>query len=90
MALKTALYTDEIIKSIAFAKYNGAKIINASWGGTDFDQLMYDAIAGFPGLFVAAAGNSGSDNELSHHYPSDYTLPNILSVAATTESDTLA
>ncbi len=48
MALKTDLSTDEIIKSIAFAKNNGAQIINASWGGSSFDQMLYDSIDDFP------------------------------------------
>jgi subtilisin family serine protease len=91
MALKSSLTTAEIVRAIAFAENNGAKIINASWWGTSFDQLLYDAIESFSGLFVAAAGNSASNNDsTTHHYPSDYTLPNIISVAATNDSDNLS
>lgn len=66
MALKTSLSTFDNVKSINFAKANGAKIINASWGslgtaGGAYDQALYDAIALFPGLFVAASGNHGYD-----------------------------
>jgi subtilisin family serine protease len=54
------LYTDAIIKGIDFARHNGAKIINASFGGGGNDQATYDAINRFRsagGLFIAAAGN---------------------------------
>jgi len=90
MALKTSLTTSEIVKSINFAKYNGAKVINASWGGPSFDQAMKTAIDAFPGIFVAAAGNDSSNNEVSHNYPSDFNSSNIISVAATNQNDALA
>jgi len=92
MALKTAFYTDEIIKAIDFAKHNGAKIINASFGyqGSE-DLLLKDAISNYPGLFVAAAGNYAANNDSStHFYPCDHTLANIICVAATNQSDQLA
>lgn len=81
-----------------FATQNHAKVINASYGGGGYSSTEYNAISAFGdagGLFVAAAGNGGSDgvgdnNEISHNYPSDYNLPNIISVAATTSSDGLA
>lgn len=60
-----------------------------SWGGGGYSQAMYDAIerakaAGL--LFIAAAGNSGSNNDASPHYPSSYTNTNIISVAAITST----
>ena len=33
-------------------------------------------------LFVFSAGNSGSDNDVFPHYPSDIRLPNVIAVAA--------
>ncbi|HOW80542.1 MAG TPA: S8 family serine peptidase, partial [Verrucomicrobiota bacterium] len=73
--------------------------INASWGGTGGGDsgLLRDAIedANDAGIvFCAAAGNGGSDgigdnNELTHHYPSDFTLPGIISVAATDHTDAI-
>jgi thermitase len=41
-------------------------------------------------LFVAAAGNDGSDNDRRPHYPSNYDLPNVISVAALDRNDQLA
>lgn len=58
---------------------------NNSWGGGGFSQGLYDAIskandAGI--LFIAAAGNSGTNNDLTASYPSNYDLPNVIAVAA--------
>jgi hypothetical protein len=80
------------ISAINYARVNGAKIINASFGGSTYSQSEKDAIsnAGSAGiLFVAAAGNDGTDNDSSHEYPSDYDLSNIISVAATDQDDAL-
>jgi subtilisin family serine protease len=46
-----------------------------SWGGGGFSQALLDAItraANKDILFIAAAGNSGSDNDTSAAYPSNY------------------
>jgi len=86
-------FTSDIVSAIEYATANGAHIINASLGGTAYSQAMKDAIkaAGDAGvLFVAAAGNDGTNNDGTHHYPSDYDLPNIVSVAATDSNDALA
>ncbi|WP_428262429.1 PKD domain-containing protein [Haliangium sp.] len=66
---------------------------NNSWGGGGFSQALLDAIeaqnaAGM--LFVAAAGNSASDNDASPHFPSSYEATNIIAVAASNSSDELA
>jgi subtilisin family serine protease len=69
------------------------RIISASWGSTMYSRALEDAIkrAGEEGiLFVAAAGNSSSDNDRRPHYPSNYALPNVISVAAMTRKDELA
>ena len=84
-----------IIKWVQFATQNHAKVINASYGGTGYSTSEYNAINNFGlswWLFIAAAGNNGRNNEIpaNHSYPSDYNLPNILSVAATTDTDDLA
>jgi subtilisin family serine protease len=53
--------------------------INNSWGGGAFDQAMLDAInaAGDQNiLFVAAAGNSGTNNDSAASYPSNYQCTN--------------
>jgi subtilisin family serine protease len=84
-------------KAITYAVDNGADIINASWGSTNFSQGLFDAIsyANDHGvLLIAAAGNGGTDgigdnNEQVPYYPSSFNLPNIISVAATDQDDNL-
>jgi len=63
---------------------------NNSWGGDGFSQSLLDAIdvhrqLGI--LFIAAAGNSATNNDQIPHYPSSYFLPNIIAVAATDRND---
>src|SRR6185369_15940060 len=69
------------------------RVVNASYGGGGYSQAESDAInaMGQAGvLFVAAAGNETSDSDAHPHYPSGYSLPNVISVAATTSADSLA
>lgn len=85
--------TATIVAAIDYAVSNGARVINASFGGAIYDQLQYEAIkaaADSGVLFVAAAGNEGMNTDSEPHYPSGYYLPNIISVAATDQSDQLA
>lgn len=89
MALKSELYSDEIIRAIAFARENGAKVINASYEGTGWSLSMRNAIQAFPGLVIAASGNSGNDLDVSPSYPCAYGLSNIICVGATDSNDAL-
>lgn len=90
MAVRFDFTVAQEIEAINFARFNGAKVINASYGGPDFSQLEKDAIDSFPGIFVAAAGNDGVNNEATHNYPSDYSSANIVAVASTGKSDGLS
>jgi subtilisin family serine protease/PKD repeat protein len=79
--------------AIDYAIQNGAKIINASWGGYTYGAALEDAIrdandAGI--LFVASAGNDNNDNDQRQHYPAGYNLPNVVAVAATDRFDARA
>ena len=90
--------TDDAIEAINYAidrKKKGVniRVISASWGSTSKSRALEDTIraAGDAGiLFVAAAGNDGSDNDGRPHYPSNYDLPNVISVAALDRDDQLA
>ena len=97
MAIRFGLNVSTEVKAIDFAIQNGAKVINASFTGGTFSQTEYDAINRFRaagGIFVAAAGNTATNNDdtatSGHYYPSDYDLDNIISVAATDQNDNLA
>jgi subtilisin family serine protease len=66
---------------------------NNSWGGGGFSQALKDAIdrantAGI--LFIAAAGNSGTNNDATASYPSGYTSANIIAVASITSTGGLS
>ncbi len=66
---------------------------NNSWGGGGYSQALSDAIDAHLQrgiLFVAAAGNAASDNDGTAAYPANYGHPNVISVAATTRTDTRA
>jgi len=85
----------ECLQYVRLMKERGVNIIatNNSWGGGGYSQALYDAIAETMNagiLFIAAAGNESADNDSTGSYPADYYLPNILSVAATTHTDSLA
>ncbi|MBI3825940.1 MAG: S8 family serine peptidase [Candidatus Rokubacteria bacterium] len=79
----------------AFAAGGAAnvRVLSNSWGGGGFSQAMLDEItkASANGmLFVAAAGNSSANNDVTAFYPADYAVANVVAVAATTNTDALA
>lgn len=81
----------DAIKAIQYARVNGAKIINASWGGGGFSSALQSAITQFitsGGLFVAAAGNEATNNDVTPSYPANY--QGVISVGASTRTDTRA
>jgi thermitase len=85
--------TENAIRAVDYATRLNVDIMSNSWGGGGRSQALEDAIsrandAGI--LFIAASGNSGTNNDTRPHYPSNYNLPNVISVAATTAQDTLA
>src|SRR2546422_4679005 len=79
----------------AFAATSGAnvRVLSNSWGGGAFSQALLDEINRANAndmLFVAAAGNSISNNDVIPHFPSSYNAPNVVAVAATDNTDSLA
>lgn len=82
--------TADAIKAIAYAERMGARIANLSRGNPGYDPALYDALRGSSLLFVAAAGNDGSNNDVVPFYPAPYRLPNVMSVAAADNRGQLA
>lgn len=83
----------DAIKAVDFATSQNVDVMSNSWGGGGFSQALMDAIqrANEKGIvFVAAAGNSTQDNDASPSYPASYVLPNVISVAASTNTDSIA
>lgn len=73
--------------SINYAVTHGAKIINYSGGGPEFDEDEYIALKraeAYGVLVVAAAGNDHLNSDLyeNYFYPAAYRLSNIISVAS--------
>jgi len=75
-------YTGDIIKAIEYAKDNGAKIVNCSWGTTAENIALKEAMEESGLLFVCAAGNSNNDIDLLPVYPSAFETNNVISVAS--------
>lgn len=110
MALKAggvnrSLSTAAIIRAIHYAVAKGARVINASFGGSGCSLAFYDAVraandAGV--LLVAAAGNESEDNDNVSMFPATFgaasvcggqskaALANVIAVAATDQNDHLA
>ena len=86
-------YTSDAVRAVNYARQMGAKVINASFGGGGYSRAMNDAIRAFgdeDGIFVAAAGNEGENNDANPSYPVGYDLPNIIAVGASDSNDRLA
>ncbi|WP_373232246.1 S8 family serine peptidase [Cohnella sp.] len=86
--------TADAIAAIEYAAAHGAKVSNNSWGGGSEgpvdDLALENAITASNMVFVAAAGNLGSNNDVTPDVPSGLNSPNIISVAAVGNDGELA
>ncbi|MGH7226965.1 MAG: S8 family peptidase, partial [Gemmataceae bacterium] len=85
----------DFIEALSYSIEHGAQITNNSWEGAPYSPDLYLAVlnAAQDGqIFVAAAGNEGSDDDTTPDYPASLSasLSNVVAVAATTNQDTLA
>lgn len=77
--------TADAIAALEYAIAHGAHLSNNSWGGGGYSAALDAAItaAGAANqLFIAAAGNSGSNNDRRPQFPSSYPNDNIIAVAS--------
>ena len=86
-------YISNSITCIDYAIANGARVINASYGGGGFSRSTENAIkrardAGI--VFVAAAGNNRNNNDSKNYYPCGYEVNNVICVSAIDRSGKLA
>lgn len=82
----------DAILALQYVSTRGVKIINASWGGAPCMQSLQNAFAELNNkgiLVVVAAGNDGTDLDYSPDYPAAFNMPNQITVAAATASDTM-
>jgi subtilisin family serine protease len=86
--------TANAVKAVDYFTDLKGRGANNSWGGGGYSQALYDAIQRANTaniLFVAAAGNGGSDgvgdnNDTVANYPSNYTNANVIAVASITST----
>lgn len=79
-----------IIRGINYASSHGARITTNSWGGGGANEAIREAFQKSECLHMMSAGNSGTNNDVHPHYPSDYDLDNNIAVAASDRNDKLA
>ena len=75
-------YSDDAAKAVHYVTNNGVRITNNSWGGGPSSNTLREAIQTAQNLnilFVAAAGNSTSNNDRIPSYPASYNFDNIIS-----------
>jgi hypothetical protein len=86
-------FSSAVVEALGYLVAKGVKISNNSWGGDGYSVSLYNAINNAKAanhLFVAAAGNSNSDNDIVAYYPPSYHLDNIVAVAASDQAGTKA
>jgi subtilisin family serine protease len=82
-----------IAAALDFARTNGARVVNLSFGGPNQDPGIRSAIQALSdqgAVIVAAAGNNSSDNDSTPVYPCDYNVPGLICVAALDQAYQLA
>jgi subtilisin family serine protease len=85
----------DAISSLEFAVANGAKVINASWGGNDCSDLMKQEIQNVTihgTVFANAAGNAGHDISDPRYFewPAVFTVPGKITVGSMNSSQFLS
>lgn len=73
------------LKGIDYAISRGAKIINASWGGTGCSRALQQKVSEAISqnvLFISAAGNNGLNLERFPEFPAAFNLPLQITVGA--------
>jgi len=75
----------DAVSAIQYAVAKGARVINASFGGPSYDQVLCDAIswANAQGvLVVVAAGNSGANLDSAGAWPAKCPAPDLVTVTS--------
>ncbi|MCC5843939.1 MAG: immunoglobulin domain-containing protein [Verrucomicrobia bacterium] len=83
----------DAITCLDYAIEMGAHLTNNSWGGGPPNQTLFELIQDARDadqLFIAAAGNSANNNDISPIYPATYPVDNVIAVSAINTVENLA
>lgn len=83
----------DAVVAIDYATRMNVDVMSNSWGGGGFSQALEDSIKAAKDkgiVFVAAAGNDGTNNDSRPSYPANYQVDNVISVASHTAQDVLS
>jgi thermitase len=83
----------DAVEAINYATKLNVDVMSNSWGGGGFSQALEDSIKAAKDkgiVFVAAAGNDGTNNDSRPSYPANYQVDNVISVASHTAQDTMS
>lgn len=80
-------HLSDAMKAIDYAVARGARVINASWGGSACSKSLeqkLQSLSNFGVLFVAAAGNNGSNIDKLFEFPASFNMPSQITVGSVT------
>lgn len=83
----------DAIAAIDYAVKRGARVINASWGGSDCSAILRDRIQKLASqnvLIVVAAGNNASNIDKEPEYPAAFKANSQITVGASNQQDVMA
>ncbi|HEY9060732.1 MAG TPA: S8 family serine peptidase [Pseudobacteroides sp.] len=83
-------YTSDAIRAIEYCQKAGIEIANISWGGSDYNNALMEAMKNSSTTFICASGNAGKNIDSSLVYPAAFDLPNIIAVSANDNKGQLA
>lgn len=75
-------YTSDIIAAIEYAEMMGARVVNCSFGSSDYNMALKEAIENSNMLFICSAGNARTDLDKTAIYPACFDLANIINVTS--------
>ncbi len=78
---------DWICEAVLDAEDLGVDILNCSFSGPGKPSGLWEIMEAFSGLIVCTAGNLNKDCDNNSYYPVGYQLNNMISVAASKETD---
>lgn len=83
-------FTSDAIEAIDYAMTMGVNIINCSWGGSEYNPALKDAMDNSGILFVCAAGNNGMNIDINPVYPAAFDSTNIITVTSVNKDGCLS